>query len=129
MHGHQLLARLRQSSPRLLKWLVNFYLIRFFRSKWTKTISLDCPCNEHCPNGCAGCPNPICVCGDNPTLQNEDNLKTCVRDNSIELGQCILDCNGDQSCELTCVGLFKKQHDTCPCQVNNILMRPKLTLI
>ena len=27
-------------------------------------IFLDCSCNSNCPNGCDGCPNPICACGE-----------------------------------------------------------------
>merc|ERR1712235_119152 len=32
--------------------------------------SLDCPCAEHCPIGCNGCMNPICVCGGSGSPQN-----------------------------------------------------------
>ena len=77
----------------------------------------DCICNTDCPNGCSGCPHPICVCGENPSPQNEKNLQECMKEKSIDLGQCILDCNGDQSCEESCVSLFKYQYDQCPCQV------------
>ena len=71
----------------------------------------------NCPNGCKGCPNPICVCGEIPSPQNEDNLKECVKEKSIDLGQCIIDCDDDQSCEQSCVDSFKGQYDQCPCQV------------
>ena len=71
----------------------------------------------NCPNGCNGCPNPICVCGENPSPQNEDNLKECMKEKSIDLGKCIIDCNNDQSCEQSCVDSFKDQYDQCPCQV------------
>ena len=77
-----------------------------------------CPCNTNCPNGCKGCPNPICVCGENPSPQNEDNLQECIKEKSIDLGQCIIDCKNDQSCEESCVRLFKDQYEECPCQVN-----------
>ena len=59
----------------------------------------------------------MCVCGENPTLQNEENLKECLKEKSINLGQCIVDCNGEQTCELSCVNMFKVQYDQCPCQV------------
>ena len=77
----------------------------------------DCPCNTNCPNGCNGCPNPICVCGENPSPQNEDNLQECKKEKSIDLGQCIIDCKDDHSCEQSCVNLFKFQYEQCPCQV------------
>ena len=41
-----------------------------------------------------------------------------MKEKSIDLGQCIIDCNGDQSCEQSCVTLFKYQYEKCPCQVN-----------
>ena len=78
----------------------------------------DCPCNTNCPDGCNGCSNPICVCGENPSPQNKDNLKQCMKDKSIDLGQCIIDCKNNQSCEQSCVSSFKNQYDRCPCQVN-----------
>ena len=92
--------------PRLEIWLFEDYL-------WFQ----DCPCDVNCPNGCNGCPNPICVCGENPSSQNEDNLQECKKEKSIDLGQCIIDCNDDQSCEQSCVNFFKVRYDECPCQV------------
>ena len=80
-------------------------------------ILLDCPCNINCPNGCNDCSNPICVCGENPSPQNRDNFHECIREKSIDLGQCIIDCGDDESCEQTCVNLFKSHYDQCPCQV------------
>ena len=77
----------------------------------------DCPCRMNCPNGCNDCPNPICVCGENPSPQNEDNLEQCKNERSINLGQCIIDCKDDQSCEQSCVNLFKTLYHECPCQV------------
>ena len=71
----------------------------------------------NCPNGCNGCPNPICVCGEKPSPQNEANLKECTKERSIDLGQCIIDCKDHQSCEESCVNLFKAQYNECPCQV------------
>ena len=82
----------------------------------------DCPCNLNCLNGCTGCPNPICVCGDNSTPQNQENLDICIKKNSIELGQCILDCNGNLACEQSCVDSFKSQHEECPCQVTDFFL-------
>ena len=76
-----------------------------------------CPCELGCPNGCAGCANPICVCGDQSTPQNDENLKTCIGQNSIELGQCILDCDENETCEADCIKEFKNHHKNCPCQV------------
>ena len=35
----------------------------------------------------------------------------------MTLGQCILDCNDDSSCETDCVSAFKDEHLECPCQV------------
>ena len=81
----------------------------------------DCPCNVNCPNGCNGCANPICVCGENQSPQNENNLKECKKEKSIDLGQCIIDCKEDQSCEQSCDNLFKAQYEECPCQVRKIL--------
>ena len=40
-----------------------------------------------------------------------------MKERSIDLGQCIIDCNGEQSCEQSCVNMFKVQYDRCPCQV------------
>ena len=79
----------------------------------------DCPCNNNCPNGCVDCQNPICVCGENPSPQNKENLETCKNEKSIDLGQCIIDCMNDQDCENTCVDRFKAQYETCPCQVGH----------
>ena len=81
------------------------------------TFLIDCPCNFNCPNGCNDCPNPICVCGGNASPQNEDNLEQCKNEKSINLGQCIIDCKDDQSCEKSCVNLFKALYNECPCQV------------
>ena len=81
-------------------------------------IFLDCPCNSNCPNGCDGCPNPICACGENPTAQNQDNLDNCVRGNSFELGQCYQACNGDVQCGTSCWEVFKSEYESCPCQVS-----------
>ena len=81
----------------------------------------DCPCNTNCPDGCNGCPNPICVCGQNKSPQNEDNLDRCKREKSIDLGQCIVDCNDDQTCEQSCVNQFKDQYNQCPCQVKILI--------
>ena len=71
----------------------------------------------NCLNGCSNCPNPICVCGENPTPQNELNLETCRKDKSVDLGLCIIGCNNDQECENSCVENFKAQYGECPCQV------------
>ena len=38
---------------------------------------------------------------------------------SKTLGQCILDCNDDNSCEMDCVLTFKNEQSECPCQVNS----------
>ena len=76
-----------------------------------------CPCELGCPNGCAGCANPICVCGDQSTPENDENLKNCIGQNSIELGQCILDCDENETCEAGCIKEFKNHHKECPCQV------------
>ena len=40
-----------------------------------------------------------------------------MKEKSIDLGQCILDCNGEKSCEESCVSIFKDQYEQCPCQV------------
>ena len=48
---------------------------------------------------------------------NDDNLDACLNKNSMTLGQCILDCNDDSSCETDCVSAFKDEHLECPCQV------------
>ena len=40
-----------------------------------------------------------------------------MKEKSINLGQCIIDCNGEQTCEQSCVNMFKVQYDQCPCQV------------
>ena len=39
--------------------------------------------------------------------------------NSKTLGQCILDCNDDNSCESDCVNTFKIEYSECPCQVSS----------
>ena len=51
---------------------------------------------------------------------NDNNLDACVTKNSKTLGQCILDCNDDSSCETACVATFKAEHSECPCQVSLI---------
>ena len=60
------------------------------------------------------------MCGENPSPQNEDNLQECMKEKSIDLGQCIIDCKNDQACEESCVNSFKYQYDQCPCQVRRI---------
>ena len=89
----------------------------------------SCPCELGCPNGCAGCANPICVCGDHITPPNEENLKSCVKQNSIDLGQCIIDCNENEDCEAACISNFKSQHKNCPCQVSPDFVRPEYDLL
>ena len=48
---------------------------------------------------------------------NADNQDACLNKSSKTLGQCILDCNDDSSCETACVSAFKDEHSECPCQV------------
>ena len=48
---------------------------------------------------------------------NADNQDACLSKTSKTLGQCILDCNDDSSCEKACVLAFKDEHSECPCQV------------
>lgn len=82
-------------------------------------VFLDCPCNSNCPNGCDGCSNPICACGENPTAQNQDNLDNCIRGNSLELGHCYQYCNGNAQCGTSCWEVFKTEYESCPCQVSS----------
>ena len=77
----------------------------------------DCPFNVNCPNGCSDCLNPICVCGEKLSSHNEESLRRCMTDKSINLGQCIIDCKNDKVCESSCVELFKSEYEECPCQV------------
>ena len=49
----------------------------------TILINLDCPCNINCSNGCNGCSNPICVCGEHSSPQNQDNLSSIERDKTF----------------------------------------------
>ena len=97
------------------------------------TLTLACPCNKDCLEGCTGCENPICFCNVSSKFNssgkhrqtfnlfqdatNDDNLDACLSKNSKALGQCILDCNDDTSCEAACVSTFKDNHSECPCQV------------
>ena len=48
---------------------------------------------------------------------NDDNLDACLNKSSKTLGQCILECKDDSSCETDCVSDFKLEHSGCPCQV------------
>merc|ERR1712131_204815 len=80
--------------------------------------SLDCPCAEHCPNGCNGCLNPICVCGGNSSPQNENNLTSCKQQESIQLGDCVINCKNDQLCRQQCLEFFDTSYADCPCQDN-----------
>ena len=48
---------------------------------------------------------------------NADNQDACLSKTSKTLGQCILDCDDDSSCEAACVSAFKDEHADCPCQV------------
>ena len=82
--------------------------------KFQLEIFPDCPCNSNCPNGCVDCQNSICCLS-----KNKENLETCKKDKSIDLGQCIIDCKNDQTCENTCVDHFKAEYETCPCQVGH----------
>ena len=88
-----------------------------------------CPCHTDCIDGCQGCDNPICFCNVSPELSinsgihvfkddlNADNKDACLDKTSRTLGQCILDCKDDISCETDCVSAFKDNHSECPCQV------------
>ena len=49
--------------------------------------------------------------------KNDDDLEACISKNSKTLGQCILDCKDDMSCEAACVSSFKTDYSECPCQV------------
>ena len=49
---------------------------------------------------------------------NVDNLDACLTKTSKTLGQCILECEDDSSCENSCVHDFKESHSKCPCQVH-----------
>ena len=49
---------------------------------------------------------------------NADNKEACLDKTSRTLGQCILDCNDDSTCETVCVSAFKSEHSECPCQVS-----------
>ena len=48
---------------------------------------------------------------------NDYNIDACFNNTSKTLGQCILDCKDDNSCETDCVSAFKNEHSKCPCQV------------
>ena len=98
----------------------NCSLGRSKNSYWNVSLlSQDCPCAEHCPNGCNGCSNPICVCGVNGSPQNEKNLATCKNQRSIDMGDCIVECKyvDVQICQQNCVTNFVTKFDDCPCQV------------
>ena len=45
---------------------------------------------------------------------NDDNLDACLNKTSKTLGECILDCEDDISCESNCVSAFKDEHSQCP---------------
>ena len=49
--------------------------------------------------------------------KNDDDLEACIAKNSKTLGQCILGCKDDTSCESACVSSFKTDYSECPCQV------------
>ena len=44
-------------------------------------------------------------------------METCKNEKSIDLGDCIIDCQNNQACENTCIDNFKAEYETCPCQV------------
>ena len=48
---------------------------------------------------------------------NDYNIDACLNLTSKTLGQCVLDCKDDSSCETDCVSAFKNEHSECPCQV------------
>ena len=50
--------------------------------------------------------------------KDEDNINACIEKNNNKLGQCILNCDNDSSCETDCVSRFKNDHSKCPCQVD-----------
>jgi len=75
----------------------------------------SCPCHADCIDGCKGCENPICFCNGD---YNAENQEACFNKTSKTLGQCILDCKDDSSCEAACVSSFKSEHSECPCQEN-----------
>ena len=64
----------------------------------------------------------------NPSSQNKDNLETCQIDKSIDLGQCIIDCNSDQAYETSCVDRFKEEFEECPCQVSSSTSWPEIII-
>ena len=112
----------------MLGWYVLFKkLCSLFKGmiRWSKNwnfmvwkLSSDCACKLNCPNGCDGCPNPICSCGENLSSEDQDNLNSCVRGKSLEFGQCYLNCERNAQCKTSCFDVFESEFESCPCQVS-----------
>ena len=89
------------------------------RNNMTLYRFLDCPCKLNCPNGCDGCQNPICSCGENLSAEDQDNLNSCVHGSGVEFSECYLNCDGNDQCRTSCLEEFESDFETCPCQVSN----------
>ena len=52
-----------------------------------------------------------------PSPENEFNLDLCIKYNSVQLGECLLENNGVNDIEKRCYETFKEKNENCPCQV------------
>ena len=55
-----------------------------------------------------------------PSPENEFNLDLCIKYNSVQLGECLLENNGVNDIEKRCYETFKEKNENCPCQVLQI---------
>ena len=78
-----------------------------------------CPCNSNCPNGCEHCDNDACSCSNFPSEENDFNGDLCLKINSVEYGECILNCDFE-ACDERCLEIFKTRNKECPCQVKRV---------
>ena len=90
---------------------MDYYCLSECDANMVECIS-GCPCQAQCPGGCDECNSAFCKCqSDEPS---NDQIE-CEEQASIELGDCILSCNGGQQCISTCLRAYDLQLFNCPC--------------
>ena len=68
---------------------------------------------QNCPQGCEGCPNPICHCQD--PLHEADYL-ICKEHYEAVFLTCSKDCDNSYECILDCSRTLDANLTKCPCQ-------------
>ena len=73
----------------------------------------SCPCFEYCPNGCDGCPNPICSC--NEPQKNNSYYIHCMDQATDDFKACAMGSTNDKASYDMCYENFTMASEKCPC--------------